>query len=1138
MRQSDAPWHPAATPGTVAAVHQFHAGSALGDAITNSMFLIRRILRARGFHSDIFVQHRDPRLGDELYDLDALPRHDGYVLLLHHSLGISILPDIVALPAPKVFVYHNITPPEFISHPETRRLAVIGRQQLAAYSGHVVAALADSTYNAIELHAAGFPSPQTCPLLFDTAALRHQASLRPRRRSDVFTVLFVGRIVSSKAQDELIAAFSAFKAGYGRPCRLVLPGAMQEGDADILLHIERLIAGHGLHGDVVLPGLISDEELQGWYARADLYVSLSRHEGFGVPLVEAMAHGVPVLAWPAGAIPYTLGGASELALDRAPDAVAAHMLALAADPARRAAIVAAQHRRLGAFDLDYHVPVLMQAIARAGAAVPDRAACAAMAANMRFTVAGHVNGTYSLAAVNRAMARTLDACRPGAVRLIPVEGAPTSDISGVPEDERAKIAAFMHREPFATGPEALVSQHYPIHVPAPGGDVRLAMVFWEESLLPPETAARLNAGFDAVLAPSAYVAKVLRDSGVSLPVLAVGQAPPLPALPAAGPGPRPFTFLHVSSAFPRKGVDVLLAAWAEAFGAGSNVRLTVKTFPNPHNEVRAHIAALPLDIAPVGLIDRDLDAAEMAALYAESDCMVLPTRGEGYNLVAAEALAAGLKVIVTGLGGHMDFCTAGNARLLPFRHAPSGSHLATPHSVWAEPDQAALVQALRDAPTAAAFPERTRRCMLRQADPAAFVDRLANAAAAVIAAGPAKPVRVAWVSSWQVRCEVAEYSRGLLDALPRRGIGRLAIICDDRTPKAKGIEPAGRLGDARRGADLLAAIMREDADIVVIQHQPGLLGWPALTGLLKRLAHQPRAVVVALHNTRQLLQEDATVRAATIAALGDAARILVHTLADLDLMQSLGLGTRTALLPHGAPAPSPARWTSEGPPIVGSTGFFLPGKGIDQLIGAMALLKPAWPGLRLRLVCAEYGTAASTAEIASCRALADAAGLEVEWHTGFLSPAESAALLADCRLVVLPYEPSLEASSASLRSALAAGVPVVVTPIALFDEAAGAVMRLSGGEPAEIASGVAALLADPAQLARLQAAGQAWLDARQWPSLAARLHGMLLGFAAQARVDHLMAAPEPPSATAMSPGTGRCSPYGTVQTARPLGEPW
>ena len=668
------------------------------------------------------------------------------------------------------------------------------------------------------------------------------------------------------------------------------------------------------------------------------------------------------------------------------------------------------------------------------------------------------------------------------------------------------MAAFAARGGFITGPEAVISQHYPIYVPEPGGDVRLALVFWEESLMPAEAVARLESRFDAVLAPSAFAAKVLRDSGLSLPVLITGQAIAWPPPFAPILEPRPFTFLHVSSAFPRKGVDVLLAAWAEAFDARLDVQLVIKSFPNPHNDVAEQLASLRQrnpGLAPVRHIDGDLGASEMAALYAESDCMVLPTRGEGYNLVAAEALAAGLSLIVTGLGGHMDFCTAANARLLPFRYDAPRSHLATPHSMWAEPERDALVQALRDAPAAPKPPEQSRRDILSHTDPAAFVDRLANAAAAVIAAGPARAARVAWVSSWQVRCGVAEYSSALLDALPRRGIERLAVICDDRTPAGDAVRPVGRLGDAAHDNILLNAIMHEDADVVVIQHHPGLLAWAALACLLSRLTPQPRAVLVTLHSTRPLQGLLPPERDAVLAALGRVARILVHTVADLDIMQSLGLGPCTALLPHGAAVPLPSRWTADGPLIMGCTGFFLPGKGIGHLIEATAKLRPAWPGLQLRLICAEYGDPISAAEIARCRALAKAVCADVEWHTEFLPSAKAAALLAECRLVVLPHAPSLESLSGSLRSALVAGVPVAVSPLELFDEAAGAVARLRGGEPADIAAGIDELLSDPAGLARLQAAGQAWLAARQWPELAGRLHGMMLGFAAQERVERL-----------------------------------
>ena len=168
MRQAKAAARLPSHSKAIGAVHQFHSGSALGDAITNSMLLIRRILRAHGFHSEIFVQHRDSRLGDEIYDLHAIPHHADYVLLLHHSMGFSAWEKVVALPARKILIYHNITPPELLGQLELQRWATIGRQQLAAYNGHVVAALADSTYNAIELHAAGFPSANL------SASVRHR----------------------------------------------------------------------------------------------------------------------------------------------------------------------------------------------------------------------------------------------------------------------------------------------------------------------------------------------------------------------------------------------------------------------------------------------------------------------------------------------------------------------------------------------------------------------------------------------------------------------------------------------------------------------------------------------------------------------------------------------------------------------------------------------------------------------------------------------------------------------------------------------------------------------------------------------------------------------------------------------------
>jgi FkbM family methyltransferase len=1145
---------PAATPASAPAprhprqplrtVHQFHAGSATGDAITSAMLLTRRLLRQAGYRSDIFVEHRDPGLADELRLVEELPRHDAYVLVIRHSMGHRSLERLLALPAPKVLLYHNITPPEHLGHPALRASAREGREQLALLRPHVAAALADSEYNALELRSLGFDPVRACPLLVDPASLAgvaaaagaHDAGRQPGVRP--FTILFVGRIIESKGQLELIESFARFAQPFGGPARLVLVGRHGGAEDAYLESLFAAVRRNGLDGQVVLTGPLPDRDRDAWYAGADLYASLSHHEGFGVPLVEAMAHGVPVLAWPAGAVAGTLGGAAELVADPSPSAVAAQMLALARDPLRRAALAEAGRRALDRFAPGRHMPRLVEALVRAGAAAPpDPAARGTLAAAMRFAVVGHIAGTYSLAGVNRALAAAIEAERPGRVRVLPVEGQPQDDISRVPAPERDAVARLAGRTAPETGPEVMVSQHYPIYLPPNPGDLPLALTFWEESVMPAAMVAQLGR-FRGVLAPSRFVAKVLADSGVVAPVRLLGQSPrlqPFQALAAARrdrvPG-GPVTFLHVSSCFPRKGVDVLLAAYARAFRHGDAVLLVIKGHPNPHNDVAEQVARLQAadaGVAPMRYVGDDLDEAGLLALYASADVMVLPTRGEGYNLPAAEAMAAGLPLVVTGHGGHLDFCGPDEARLLDFEFAPSRSHLASPGSVWAEPGVEDLAAALREvAEQPGAARDRAARAQARIArdtDRSGMVDRLAGIALDLLLAPPAEPVRVAWISSWGVPCGVAEYSRHLVAHLPPEGLAEVVVLADMRTPDGAGA-PAGagadagvdagvdderigprirkdwQLGDPACVGRIAAALAVEDPHVVVVQHQPGLMAWPMLAALLRHPALAGRAAVITLHNTRHLLELDAGSLRATLDALGTAARVLVHTVADLNGLKRLGLLGNVALLPHGVPAPRLPRDVRTLAPadaaLIGCYGFLLPGKGIPQLVAALALLRRRWPAARLRLVNAAYPAPEGEAELAACRAAITAAGLDdaVESVTGFLPHGRSADLLAECDLAVLPYQSSLEASSAALRTVMAAGVPVAVTPLPLFDEAGDAVLRLAGTDPASIAAGIADLLADPARRAAAAAAAHDWSLGRGWDGIGQRVAGMLRGLSA------------------------------------------
>jgi glycosyltransferase involved in cell wall biosynthesis len=285
---------------------------------------------------------------------------------------------------------------------------------------------------------------------------------------------------------------------------------------------------------------------------------------------------------------------------------------------------------------------------------------------------------------------------------------------------------------------------------------------------------------------------------------------------------------------------------------------------------------------------------------------------------------------------------------------------------------------------------------------------------------------------------------------------------------------------------------------VDVQHQPGLVSWEALARLVSAPALRDRAVVVTLHNTQHLLEQAEPSLVQTRDALARVDRVLVHSVADLERLRTIGLSGNVALMPHGVKAPTASWEEPAGPPVIGCYGFFLPGKGIGELIAALAILRRTWPEARLRLVNAEYGSSLSADEIARCRAMAVAEGVEaaIEWHTDFLASEESLALLAGCNVVVLPSQASKESSSASVRDALAAGPPVMVTPLAIFDEVGEAVFRTGGTDPADLAAGLDKILRDATLRETLSRSARGWLAARSWDLVARRMQSLIVGLAA------------------------------------------
>ena len=315
-----------------------------------------------------------------------------------------------------------------------------------------------------------------------------------------------------------------------------------------------------------------------------------------------------------------------------------------------------------------------------------------------FAIAGPFNSSWSLAAVNRRLASEIDRANPAACRVLADDG-PITDVAG---DDLERLVALAGRPQHAGSLRVVIQQRWPVSPPGPRGDLRLAYFFWEESRVSPEIIEAFNK-FEGVLIPAEFIRGALIESGLTKPIVNVGYSPDLSAfLPLrAQREPRAsghkFTFLHVSALLPRKGVDLLLAAYARTFTSADHVRLVIK---GPYGRAQTLIEATRADypdLAEIVVIDRDLSLAELADLYRTADAMVLPARGEGFNIPAAEALAAGLPLIVTGYGGHMQFCNGAIARLIDYNLVRAESHFGLPHSLWAEAKVDDLCAALREA---------------------------------------------------------------------------------------------------------------------------------------------------------------------------------------------------------------------------------------------------------------------------------------------------------------------------------------------------------------------------------------------------------------------------------------------------------
>jgi glycosyltransferase involved in cell wall biosynthesis len=338
-----------------------------GDAISNHALWIRDQLHALGFESEIRVGRLESPQFDRCVAMSDSPLPVDAGVIYHHSIGSEVTRWVIAHRGPKALIYHNITPDDYFRpwRPEFADLLARGRRDLGALVDAFPVSVGVSAYNAGELAASGFALPGILSLAVSpvrwniVADPSLMASLQDGKRN----LMFAGRLAPNKCQHELVEAFALYLE-LDPAARLILVGAGTQADPYgryVLDTIDCL----GLRYAVLCPGHISEAELAAYYRTAHLFWSMSEHEGFCAPIIEAMWFGIPVLAFKSSVIPETLQDAGLMFTSKRDLlSVAAVARAILTDEALRSSILVRQNARRQAFLPEAVAPQLEHLIDR------------------------------------------------------------------------------------------------------------------------------------------------------------------------------------------------------------------------------------------------------------------------------------------------------------------------------------------------------------------------------------------------------------------------------------------------------------------------------------------------------------------------------------------------------------------------------------------------------------------------------------------------------------------------------------------------------------------------------------------------------------------------------------------------------
>lgn len=326
-----------------------------GDAVGNDVMTIQKFLREKGYKTGIFTNHvhrKIPR--GTAFSIGKMPKLRKNDIILYHFASEDPLTQVIKeAPCKVILRYHNVTPPRFFkgfdinAEHNTKK----GLRQIKELAPYIDYGIVVSEFNKSNLREMGYTCPiDVAPILiqFDDYKKEPNQDVIDEYNDGKTNIVFVGRMAPNKKVEDVISSFAEYKKTYDKDARLFLVGNFNENDKYyqfLLKHIKKL----GVQ-DVIFPGHIPFDEILAYYSIADIFLCMSEHEGFCVPLVEAMFFNVPIIAYDSCAVPNTLDGTGVLIKDKNWDEIAAQMNKIISDDAYRSDLLDGEKKRLQEFD--------------------------------------------------------------------------------------------------------------------------------------------------------------------------------------------------------------------------------------------------------------------------------------------------------------------------------------------------------------------------------------------------------------------------------------------------------------------------------------------------------------------------------------------------------------------------------------------------------------------------------------------------------------------------------------------------------------------------------------------------------------------------------------------------------------------